>query len=58
MAIKKFSDDWALINSNRKNYRTLYSMLMVLITLFVLFVAAWLARILANRISTPIAAIA
>jgi PAS domain S-box-containing protein len=57
MAIKKFSDDWALINSNRKNYRTLYSMLMVLITLFVLFVAAWLARILADRISTPIAAI-
>jgi PAS domain S-box-containing protein len=32
-------------------------MLMVLITLFVLFVATWLARILANRISTPIAAI-
>ncbi len=57
LAIKKFSDDWALINSNRKNYRTLYSMLMVLITLFVLFVATWLARILANRISTPIAAI-
>ena len=57
MAIKKFSDDWAQIAGNRKNYRTLYSMLMVLITLFVLFVAAWLARILANRISTPIAAI-
>ena len=32
-------------------------MLMVLITLFVLFVATWLARILANRISTPITAI-
>ncbi len=57
MEIKKFSDEWAQIAGNRKDYRTLYSMLMVLITLFVLFVATWLARILANRISTPIAAI-
>jgi PAS domain S-box-containing protein len=55
--IKKFSDEWAQIAGNRKDYRTLYIMLMVLITLFVLFVATWLARILANRISTPIAAI-
>jgi nitrogen fixation/metabolism regulation signal transduction histidine kinase len=55
--IKKFSDDWAQIVGNRKDYRTLYVMLMVLITLFVLFVATWLARILANRISTPITAI-
>jgi two-component system, NtrC family, nitrogen regulation sensor histidine kinase NtrY len=57
MEIKKFSDEWAQIAGNRKDYRTLYSMLMVLITLFVLFIATWLARILANRISTPIAAI-
>jgi PAS domain S-box-containing protein len=55
--IKKFSDAWAQVLGNRKVYRTLYTMLMVLITLFVLFVATWLARILANRISTPIAAI-
>ena len=57
MEIKKFSDEWAQIVGNRKDYRTLYIMLMVLITLFVLFVATWLARILANRISTPIAAL-
>jgi PAS domain S-box-containing protein len=57
LEIKKFSDDWAQIVGNRKDYRTLYIMLMVLITLFVLFVATWLARILANRISTPITAI-
>ena len=57
LEIKKFSDEWAQIAGNRKDYRTLYIMLMVLITLFVLFVATWLARILANRISTPIAAI-
>ena len=55
--IKKFSDDWAQIVGNRRDYRTLYIMLMVLITLFVLFIATWLARILANRISTPITAI-
>ncbi len=55
--IRKFSDEWAQIAGNRKDYRTLYIMLMVLITLFVLFVATWLARFLANRISTPIAAI-
>jgi PAS domain S-box-containing protein len=57
MEIKKFSDDWAEIVGNRKDYRTLYIMLMLLITMFVLFVATWLARILANRISTPITAI-
>ena len=57
LEIKKFSDDWAEIVGNRKDYRRLYTMLMVLITLFVLFVATWLARILANRISTPITAI-
>ena len=56
LEIKKFSDEWAQIVGNRKDYRTLYIMLMVLITLFVLFVATWLARILANRISTPITA--
>jgi two-component system, NtrC family, nitrogen regulation sensor histidine kinase NtrY len=57
LEIKKFSDEWAATVGNRKDYRNLYVMLMVLITLFVLFVATWLARILANRISTPITAI-
>jgi two-component system, NtrC family, nitrogen regulation sensor histidine kinase NtrY len=57
LEIKKFSDDWAQIVGNRKDYRTLYIRLMVLITLFVLFIATWLARILANRLSTPITAI-
>ena len=57
MEIKRFSDEWAGIAGSRKNYRNLYTMLMLLITMFVLLVAAWLARILANRISTPITAI-
>ncbi len=57
MEIKGFSDEWAGIAGSRKSYRNLYTMLMLLITMFVLFVATWLARILANRISTPITAI-
>src|SRR4029077_5974152 len=57
LEIKSFSDEWAGIAAERKDYRNLYIMLMLLITTFVLFVATWLARILANRISTPITAI-
>lgn len=55
--IKRFSAEWAQIVGNRRGFRTLYLMLMVLITMFVLFVATWLARVLANRISVPITAI-
>ncbi len=55
--IREFSGQWAQILGNRRSFRTLYLMLMVLITMFVLFVAAWLARVLANRISVPITAI-
>src|SRR5262245_164472 len=55
--IRRFSAQWAQLHSERKRSRDLYIMLMALITLFVLFVAAWLARILANRISVPVAAI-
>jgi PAS domain S-box-containing protein len=56
-SIKQWSDQWAKILGDRKTIRNLELMLMVLITLFVLFVATWLARILANRISVPITAI-
>jgi two-component system, NtrC family, nitrogen regulation sensor histidine kinase NtrY len=55
--IQRFSGEWARIIGERKRGRDLYLMLLVLITLFVLFVATWLARILANRISVPITAI-
>jgi PAS domain S-box-containing protein len=55
--IRAFSREWAQIIGNRREFRTLYLMLMVLITMFVLFVATWLARVLANRISVPITAI-
>jgi two-component system nitrogen regulation sensor histidine kinase NtrY len=55
--IKHFSNQWAQIIGDRRSFRFLYTSLMVLITMFVLFIATWLARILANRISTPITAI-
>jgi two-component system nitrogen regulation sensor histidine kinase NtrY len=55
--ISRFSGEWARISGERRRGRMLYIMLMVLITLFVLFVATWLARILANRISVPITAL-
>jgi two-component system nitrogen regulation sensor histidine kinase NtrY len=55
--ITNWSDQWKTLAGNRQTARTLHLMLMILITLFVLFVATWLARILANRISVPITAI-
>jgi two-component system nitrogen regulation sensor histidine kinase NtrY len=55
--IKQYSDEWAEILGGRKTIRNLDLMLMVLITMFVLFIATWLARLLANRISVPITAI-
>jgi PAS domain S-box-containing protein len=55
--VKKYNDQWAQIVGDRRNFRTYYTMLMALITLFVLFFAQWIARILANRISVPITAL-
>jgi len=55
--VKKYNHQWAQIVGDRRNFRTYYTMLMALITLFVLFFAQWIARILANRISVPITAL-
>src|SRR5471030_361974 len=55
--VKKYNQQWAQIVGDRRNFRTYYTMLMALITLFVLFFAQWIARILANRISVPITAL-
>ena len=55
--IEGWSNQWKELAGNRQSIRTLHLMLMILITMFVLFVATWLARILANRISIPITAI-
>ncbi|MDX1980923.1 MAG: ATP-binding protein [Bryobacteraceae bacterium] len=41
----------------RKEVRKLYILLLSLITIFVLFIATWIARLLAQQISDPISAI-
>ena len=41
----------------KKDLRTFYTMLMLLITLFVLFVATWIALFLSKQISIPITAL-
>ena len=42
---------------SRRNLRTFYLMFMAMITLFVLFVATWIALFLSKQISIPIAAL-
>jgi PAS domain S-box-containing protein len=56
-AIAQYNHEWNLINQNRKNVRIYYIQLMALITLFVLFVATWIALFLAKQISVPISAL-
>ncbi|HZT40439.1 MAG TPA: ATP-binding protein [Bryobacteraceae bacterium] len=45
------------IAANQKEIRNLYMLYMVLIAMFVLFVATWIARILADQISNPISSL-
>jgi len=56
-AIEKYNTEWRQILESRKNVRVVYLMFMALITLFVLFVATWIALFLAKQISVPIAAL-
>ncbi|HLK19568.1 MAG TPA: ATP-binding protein [Bryobacteraceae bacterium] len=42
---------------DRKAFRSLYLLLLSLITLFILFFATWIARYMAGQISTPITAL-
>jgi PAS domain S-box-containing protein len=55
--IEKFNRQWGQILEDRKSFRRFYIMLMALITLFVLFVATWIALFLAKQISVPISAL-
>ncbi|MBZ5729223.1 MAG: HAMP domain-containing protein [Acidobacteriia bacterium] len=55
--IKKSSDQWFQLYDSRKQVRSNYIMLMALITLFVLFLATWMALFLAKQISVPITAL-
>ena len=55
-AIDSLNDQWGKIRDDRKQVRRFYIMLMVLIALFVLYVAVWIALFLAKQISVPISA--
>ena len=56
-AIEAYNNAWAHLAGRRHEVRNSYLLLLSLITLFVLFVATWIAQILARQISVPIAAL-
>ena len=45
------------LHANKKSMRSLYHQLLLLITLFILFLATWVALFLARQISVPISAL-
>jgi len=55
--IRGYIDDYEQLARNRKQYRDFYLMMLLLITLFILFVATWIALFFARQISGPIAAL-
>jgi PAS domain S-box-containing protein len=55
--IRGYIDDYEKLASNRKEYRDFYLMMLLLITMFILFVATWVALFFARQISAPIAAL-
>ncbi len=55
--IDKYNTDWIQLKDGLKGAKLIYSLLMVLITLFVLFFTTWVAFFLAKQISVPIVAL-
>jgi PAS domain S-box-containing protein len=55
--IRGYIDDYEQLARNRKQYRDFYLMLLLLITMFILFVATWVALFFARQISGPIASL-
>ncbi len=55
--IDRSVSDYKKLATDKKNFRTIYLLLLLSITLFILFFATWLARYLASQISTPITAL-
>ena len=56
-AISGYHNEWIVLRDRLRNVKLVYTMLMTLITLFVLFVATWIAMFLAKQISVPITAL-
>lgn len=56
-AIQHFMDEQKQLGNHKKFYDDTYFLLLCLLTLFVLFFAAWSAQILSRQISVPISAL-
>lgn len=56
-SIQRYMDEQNALAQKRKYYNNAYLLLVALVTLFVLFFAAWIAQIMARQISTPISAL-
>jgi two-component system, NtrC family, nitrogen regulation sensor histidine kinase NtrY len=57
-AVEAYTETYHRLAADRRNFRTFYLLFLALITVFILFVATWLALFLAKQISTPVAALA
>lgn len=55
--INRYISEYNGLSADRKHFRSLYLLLLSLITLFILFFATWIARYMAGQISTPITAL-
>lgn len=55
--IQNYASAYDQLALNRKNTRNFYIQLLFLLTLFILFVATWIALFLARQISVPISAL-
>ena len=55
--IQRHINDYELLRHKKRETRQLYIGLLLLITLFILFAATWLAQFMARQISSPIAAL-
>ncbi len=55
--IKESTDQYFRLSAEKKNVRKLYTLYLLLIALFILFVATWIALVLSRQISVPISAL-
>jgi two-component system, NtrC family, nitrogen regulation sensor histidine kinase NtrY len=55
--ISRYVAEYNRLAVDRKAFRSMYLLLLSLITLFILFFATWIARYMAGQISTPITAL-
>jgi PAS domain S-box-containing protein len=55
--IQEFVHQYDQLSANKRSYRSLYLLFLLLIALFILFVSTWIVLVLARQISVPIAAL-